>query len=232
MLMKKRVATMMILLSIISFLTSCNNQSTNYIESQWQEIYASLLREYLYEDGMLFFTLHDFDLNGIPELIIAGEINNEIVDIVYTIRDGRALQLEFDKHVYIAGFAMAARGGIATPPDGIPGLITYLSGAGGLFGSNRFYNLIVINEDKLLLTVRGTRIIDVETLRVIYNDFGGMLDCTKIEEHILWSLNDEIVSPDEFYRLFANNEHLIGYNERFTMLKISEANIHSTFHFG
>jgi hypothetical protein len=203
-------------------LTSCNNHSSYYAEAKWQEVYAALLREYLYKDGTLFFTLHDFDLDGIPELIIAGELNDEIVDVVYTISDGHTLQLAFDEYVYIAGFALSARAGIASPPEGIPGLIAYLSGAGSLFGSNRFYSHIVINGNNLSINVRGAKIIDFETLHEINATINGLTSTAEIEEHVSWSFNDEAVTSDKFYRLFMPTEEI-------AMLRINEANINITF---
>ena len=212
--------TMLMLLLCISFLTSCNNQSTRCTETQWHEIYAAVLREYLYEDGHLFFVLHDFDLDGIPELIIIGEINNEIIDVVYTIRNGYALQLTFDEDVYIAGFALSARAGIAVLPNGIPGLLTYVVGASSLFGSNRIYNHIVINEGHISLNVRGATIIDVKALHTINENIDGIIHTDEIKQHTQWLFDEDAVSMDDFNQLF-------GYVAPITILAINENNIHT-----
>ena len=131
----------------------------------WQEAYAELLRDYAEQkqDNLMFFILHDIDMDGVPELIIAGEYADEIYDAAYVFRNGKAMPLKFDEGVYIAGFALSARAGVVPNPNNAPGLTTYIRGAAGQFGSDALYWRVVIDGDRLIIDTRGEIRVDLTT---------------------------------------------------------------------
>ena len=132
---------------------------TLYLEQlqSWQESYASILRGYKERYDYLHFSIHDIDLDGIPELFIIGYG----IDVIYTFRDDEALRLEYGEGIYeITIHLVAARTGITTMPTNQPGIITYGFGAGSPFGASIFLRRIVIDGDSLIVDAFGSIIID------------------------------------------------------------------------
>ena len=197
----------------------------------WQDAFADLLRAYSLKGGQLFFLLHDFDKSGIPELIIVGKYEDEMIDIVYAFRDGEVLRLEYERGVQIAGFALSARAGVIAPPDGVPGLITYITGASaGGFGSSSGYTMIVIDEQKLIRKYGGARSIDFHALNELFDDMGrGAVDNDELDaairEHTRWIINNIAVSEKEFDRIFGRGKTREEY--RLSPLRITEKNINA-----
>ena len=77
----------------------------------WQEAYAALLRDYVlsgFDEYMGWrFILHDFDLNGIPELLIFGNQGWRSESVAaYTFVDGEVLPLEIDQQRWTSFYAV------------------------------------------------------------------------------------------------------------------------------
>ena len=195
-----------------------------YTES-WQEAYANLLRDYTKLSDDLFFLLYDFDKDLTPELIVAGKIKDEMFDAVYTYRDSKAQSLEYSEDVFTADSILYARGGVKAAPDNDPGLIDYYIGpSAGYFGTDIWYNRIVIDENKLVIDAYGKRYVDVNTLNTLFDNFGRDTDdntslVTVIQEHTHYYINDKAVSEDELYRMFETKE------DDLLPLRITETNI-------
>jgi len=108
----------------------------------WQEAYATLLRDYEEKtdpkrEDRMFFLLHDIDMDGIPELIVFGECDNEMIDVTYTFADESLISLEYGENVSLSGYAIGARRGITATVDNSPGLIKYeISPSAGMLGSS------------------------------------------------------------------------------------------------
>jgi len=154
----------------------------------WQQAYIALLQDYTRRSGDLHdlaFLLFDFDQDGTPELLIAGNYPDlgGIYDAVYTFRNGELISLEFDDGVYIAGFALAARAGLAAPPDGSPGLQTYIFGPASVFGPRSLHTHIIIDGNRLVTHARGE-----------YVNFNTEQD------H--WLINGQYVTEEEFLTTF------------------------------
>ena len=194
----------------------------------WQEAYTGILRAYYAltsENDRLSFFLHDFDMNGTPELLVVGEYNDKIVDAVYTFRGGKTLSLDYGEGVSIAEYALSARTGVTPTPDNVPGLITYAIGASaGAFGSSAWYNRIAIDGNRLVVDVHGRRYVDLDALHELFDDFGRGSDIddvaldTAIEAHTHYYINDSAVSAEELRRMFGEEEGL-------SPVRITEDNI-------
>ena len=196
--------------------------------STWQEAYAVLLREYAEWSEYLYFLLHDFDNDGIPELIVMGHEyydGGELVDAVFTFKNGEVLSLEYDGDVAIAGFALGARTRMLAAPGDAPGLIVYRIGpSAGVFGTSVNYYRIVIDGQRLVIDAHGERYIDISTLSELYNDFGYGSDIDQaalindINQHTHYYINDSAVPEKELCRTFE-----LGNQISFS--SITEANI-------
>ena len=173
----------------------------------WQEAYTALLQDYAKRSDNLFFFLHDFDGSGTPELLIAGEYPgiDEIYDAVYSFRGGRAISLEFDEGVYIAGYALAGRAGVFVTPDSSPGIITYIAGPASVFGPSTSFSRVVIDGHRLAIDTRGQSYVEV------YNGYGI--------RH--WIIDGYAVSYEEFHRVFNR------YEGRLQAVRINEDNTRS-----
>jgi len=208
--MKKAVSLVVVVITFVIF-SSCAELSEQEIAeptATWREAYAALLRQYEEKGDLMFFLLHDFDKDGTPELIIMGEYADNIYDAVYTFRDGEILSLEYGEGVEIAGFALAANGGVWATNDNAPGLITYLSGASSLWGRNLFASRIIIYGDNLVVDVFGGKFVDVNA-----------------QGYTRWHINDNTVSEEEFDSEFGV---VLDTNARLSPLRITESNIRET----
>ena len=227
--MKKVIAKYLAIVAVILTLAACGNQPAHYSETGdstpaeerntetetielWQRVYAKLLREYEEKDK-LYFLLHDFDRDGMPELIVVGLYVDERYAAVYAFRDGEALALEYEDDVFTADSVLAARGRATAAPGNAPGLIDYNIGPGaGAFGTSTYYTWIVLDGDRLVINARGSRDVDVETLNKLFDDFGRSADDAAldeaIEKHTHYYINDNEVTKEELYSMFESEENL------------------------
>ena len=236
-----------LIMSVLSMLltVSCETASAEFVENDaeipiserqtlpWQEAYATLLREYAEKGHSINFILHDFDKNGIPELIVAGytgfdekpSSEGELIDAVYTFRDNEMLSLEYGESIINVGiYALAIRCGITSTPDNTPGVITYEIGpSAGTFGTSCYYNRIVIDGNKLVIDAHGAYYVDITTLHELFDDFGYVADPdilqSAIEENTYFLINDNSVSLEELHRVFGNRDERLDY------FNINEENI-------
>jgi hypothetical protein len=194
-------------------------------EVTWRGAYAALLQTYreAYEPygGILRYIEYDIDLSGTPELIIVGIPHEnatayEAVESVYTFRDGGAVRLELDADVNLMPYFLAARFGITAAPDNNPGLVTYSVGpSAGSFGTNVYYKRLTVEGDRLVVSARGERLVDYDTLHGMFTDFGrGDYDSkilnSAIKEHTHFYLNGERVSEDSLNEVFFSDIELIA----------------------
>jgi hypothetical protein len=203
----------------------------------WQEAYAEILwgyNERAWERAgssearrnFIGFLLHDFDMDGTPELIVAGNYDTEDngekeIDVVYAFRDGEVVELEYGEDLYIARFALAAKGGATITPDNTPGLITYFIGSGSMVGASRWYQRIILDGDKLVLDAYGASEIDLKALYELFDDLfyadtAALSAATR--EHTHTHINDTPASKEELHRMF-------GEEERLRFMEIHENNI-------
>jgi len=223
----KKILLILISLILMSALIACNNPVEPPTEDYqqvlpWQEAYIALLRQYEEKGDRMFFLLHDFDQDGTPELIIAGEYENILYDKVYTFENGEVLRLEYGESVEVASFALSVNGAVWEPPNNAPGLVTYLSGTSSRWGRNLFLSKIVIYENSLVIEAYGRRRIDVVALRDLTENSIEYTDAD-IQKHIHWYINDNAVSEEEFYRIFG--VVLFDTNEWIHPVRITEDNI-------
>jgi len=188
----------------------------------WQLAYAELLQDYkkriVMERGdRLTFLLHDFDMDGTPELIVAGEYAGELIDVAYTLANGEILRLEHGEGVSIIGYALGARMGVTATPDNAPGLITYSIGpSAGMFGTSVLYRRIVIDGHRLVIDAHGSYYVDIGTLHELFDNFGynepdsDMLD-SAIQEHTHYYINNNAVSQEELIHMFREGTELIRF---------------------
>ena len=208
--MRKGCALVLALVLTVGLLGGCSGDKGDTEPpafTEWRDAYAMVLKEYLQSERM-FFLLHDFDQDDIPELIIAGEHMGEDVDVVYTFRDGEVLSLEYGEDVQIAVYLLSARCGAKAAPNNAPGLITHSMGpSAGAFGADMWYTRIVIDGRTLKADASGRRRVDVETLHTLFDNYGtdtndhAALD-TAVREHTYFYINDAPVSEDELYHMF------------------------------
>ncbi len=182
----------------------------------WQEEYGKILMDYIEEDHNLYFSLYDFDLDGIKELIVVGMRDEEAYDAVYTYKDYEVTKLEYEQDVFSADEVLAPRSGVNAPPDLGEGLIMYNVGpSAGNFGTNVYYKLIKIDGNKLVIGVTGERIVNIEVLHTLFDDFGRneedqeKLDLA-IQENTHYYINDKEVSKEvskeELSEMFVSEE--------------------------
>jgi len=168
------------------FLIGCAYHYTHSLpvqENTWQEAFAAVLSQYNERDGQLFFLLHDFLQDGTPELLVMGEYLDEIYDAAYAFSDGAAVPLKFGDGVYIAGYALSARSGVTTAAHDKAGLFAFIRGASSMFGSSLWYTWIALSDYELFIQAQGAIIIEGEYIR--------------------WYVDDNLVSEDEFNRIFG-----------------------------
>ena len=211
---------------LAGLLVACSNNelldSGDFAATTWQDAYAALLRDYYEQyDGnySLHFLLHDIDMDGIPELFISeqGDWASHI-DVVYTLRDGRVIPLEFGEGVTFMPHLFSASGPYLTPNTGnAPGVIARIRGVGSIFGGNYWANRIVIDGYRLVVESRGEWIVDVAAL----HELGvSANDNDTIMAHTTITINEEVVSEEEFLRVFGS-----GGCPRLQAHLITEANI-------
>jgi uncharacterized protein (DUF433 family) len=189
----------------------------------WQEAYAAVLYDYAARSNRVNFFLHDIDRDGMPEVIVAFEYEDEIHSAVYTFGDGKAQPLEYAEGVHLYVYRIA---GFSATPDNAPGIINFLIGPmiGGIpelsFGR---YQRIVIDGHRLVAYVRGERYIDEESLNELFNDYGRIPfeDVEAAKEHIHFFINDNAVSEEDFYGVFGWRET----RENVLSFQVTEDNI-------
>ena len=124
------------------------------------------------------------------------------------------LALEYGEGIiYVGIYALGIRMGITSPPDNELGLITYEIGPSGFFGTNGYYNRIVIDGNKLVIDAHGVSYyVDVEALNELFDDDVYNADeselNTAIQEHTYFLINDIAVSKEEFFCVFGREECL------------------------
>ena len=192
----------------------------------WRDSYADLLKTYAHSDSMSFL-LHDFDGDGIPELLIGGYYEDEVVDAVYTYTESGMLQLEYEEGLFIASFALISRTHIRTGSADEPGFIMYLIGpTSGVLGTNITYRRIGIEGNKLFIAAHGMRYVDVDTLIELVGGLHGegVNDSDElyatIKEHTYWYIDDKEVTEEEFYSIIESGDHL--YLSRISMDSVRE----------
>ncbi len=205
-----------------------NNNSIDDLSEDtltWQEEYATILMEFVEGDHNLYFQLYDFDLDYFPELIIVGMSEGEEYDVVYTYKDYEVKKLEYGQDVFSAAEFLAARGGLIAPLDFGQGLAIYHIGpSAGNFGTNLYYKLIKIDGNNLVIGATGDKIIDIEVLNTLFDDFGrDEKDQDKlnlaIQENTYYYINDIEVSKEEFSQMFVVSK------EELQLFEITEDNI-------
>lgn len=252
--MKMQIAKIFLLIVTIFLFSACKNAENEIIEPgeiaslpeptsqpatpqppSWRDAFAEILFEHKQMgDGLRFF-LYDFDRNEIPELLIVGEYEDEVYDAVYTFHDGAAFSLEYDEEVRISDYALYARGGIIAPMDETEGMIPSLVGIGTLFGASWYCWQVVMDGDRLVIQNSGGIIIDYDTLHELFDDFGRDADTetlhAAIEEHTHFYVNDEIVSEEEFFRVFNIAHGVNGIWHRLPLpLLITDENINDVIY--
>jgi len=186
------------------------------VANSWQEAYTALLIDYLRSpayDGHLGwrFILHDFDLNGAPELIIFGNAGIMSFSVAaYSFRDGGAIPLEIVEDFWPAALFM--------PLENRQGLIVKRFSDG--LGSFMDYENVSVDGWELIV-LDGYRLV-VETVALeiefSYYDGGG--------SH--WYIDGNEVTEDEFLQVSTNiigNWSEIWGEHSFLPLDITEANI-------
>ena len=195
----------------------------------WREAYAALLCDYTERSERAFFLLPDIDKDGAPELIVVGEYSDEYgsgdIDFTYTFKNGDVISLEYTDDVSIFDYALAARADMTVMPGNEPGLQTSLIGpSAGAFGTDAWYQIIVMDGNKLVIDIRGMRYVDVEALHELFDDFGRSIDDyaaldAAIEEHTHYYINDIAASEEELYSIFHEGEELMLHS-------LTEENVH------
>ncbi len=208
-----------------------NSENNNTISdlpedvATWQEEYAQILMNYIEGDHDLFFQLYDFDLDDFQELIIVGMSEGEEYDAVYTYKDYEVKKLGYDQDVFSALEFLAVRSGHRVPPNSGEGLIIYHIGpSAGSFGTNIYYKLIKIDGNNLVIGATGERIVNIEVLHTLFDDFGREeKDQEKlnlaIQENTHYYINDKEASEQELSQMFGLEE------DNSKLFKITKDNI-------
>ena len=202
-----------------------DSAETGQQEAPWRDCYAELLNAFLPSDSMSFL-LHDFDRDGIPELLVVGFYNDKIVDTVYTYKDGGILQLDYEEGLHIASFLLVSRARITTAPDNESGIIMYFVGPSvGVLGTSIEYERIGIDGHKLFIAAHGERYVDYAALIDLVGLYGESASdnaalYATIEEHTFLYIDDNEVAQEELHRVFESGEHL-------SLSHLSVENIHA-----
>jgi len=201
--------------TVVFLFTACDNL-LGYIltDYSWQKEYAELLRSYAeipHNSDLLeaewYFTLHDIDHNGIPELLLAticssGHIKHRYI---YTFEDGDIKQFEFTP----------LTGTIWLPICNSPWIV--LSSPAG--SGNSYYKL-KIDGNAVVTDIRGNYFLSDEG----HNRYYEGSTVPDNPEWYVFSLDGKFVDISEFENIFGKWESR-AYKEWLELVEINEANI-------
>ena len=182
----------------------------------WRKAFATLLLHNYpkgYSDcgdfwGPHSFFLHDMDMDGIPELFVLDNFEDEAK--IYAYRNGEIITIDLSD-IPLQGFLRgAARTSIGPAPGNTEGFVfSERWPSAGLFGTGADFWRVVIEGDRLVIADFGQWYIDVAALHKLFDNFGWDADedvlNAAILEHTRLHINDVTVPESELNRVFGRD---------------------------